>query len=221
MDNVCIIWGRCSASWSHVEPGHAWHFKYSTDPNSGDLNTTNITICAVSKQELQFSFAVGCLFASSDRTQWWQPPDWGHKDPWAAERILWEWFNFWKALFKCIWQGLSPAFGSTEAWTNVLLAWQGGQSIWRWQGTGCVAVVRLGNEWGVNRCKMPWFIKRGCTDQPRDIGLLWNRWEAFLSMSTLCMITFSKANNWCGTHIKTLFVYIIISDIMHCFSLLV
>jgi hypothetical protein len=52
----------------------------------------------------------------------------------------------------------------------------GGDKVLR---SGCVAVVRSGNERGVNRCKMSWFIKRGCSEQTWDIGLLCNVWEAF------------------------------------------
>ena len=70
---------------------------------------------------------------------------------------------------------------------------------------------------------MSWFIKRGCTDQPWDFVCFGTFGMLFLSMSTLCMITFSKANNEYGTHIKTrLCLYVITSsDIMHCFSWLV
>ena len=35
-----------------------------------------------------------------------------------------------------------------------------------------VAVVRSGNERAVNRCKMSWFIKRGCYDQLWAVDLL-------------------------------------------------
>ena len=45
--------------------------------------------------------------------------------------------------------------------------------------TGCVAVVRSGNERAVNRCKMSWFLKRGCVEQLWDIDLLCDVWEAF------------------------------------------
>jgi hypothetical protein len=46
--------------------------------------------------------------------------------------------------------------------------------------TGCVAVVRSGNERAVtNRSKLSWFVKRGCTDQLWDIDLLCDVWEAF------------------------------------------
>ena len=45
--------------------------------------------------------------------------------------------------------------------------------------TGCIAVVRSGNERGVNRCKMSWFIKRGCRDHQWDIDFLCDVWEAF------------------------------------------
>jgi hypothetical protein len=44
--------------------------------------------------------------------------------------------------------------------------------------TGCVAVVRSGNERGVNQCKMSWFIKRGCHDHQCDIDFLCDVWEA-------------------------------------------
>ena len=43
----------------------------------------------------------------------------------------------------------------------------------------CVAVVRSGNERAVNRCKMSWFVKRGCSDQLWDTDLLCDVWEAF------------------------------------------
>lgn len=52
----------------------------------------------------------------------------------------------------------------------------GGDKVLR---TGCVAVVRSGNERGVNRSKMSWFIKRGCSDQLWDVDLLCDVWEAF------------------------------------------
>ena len=45
--------------------------------------------------------------------------------------------------------------------------------------TGCVAVVRSGNERGVKRCKLSWFLKRGCVDQLWDIDFLCDVWEAF------------------------------------------
>jgi hypothetical protein len=37
--------------------------------------------------------------------------------------------------------------------------------------TGCIAVVRSGNERAVKRCKMSWFIKRGCYDQIWDTAI--------------------------------------------------
>jgi hypothetical protein len=52
----------------------------------------------------------------------------------------------------------------------------GGDRVLR---SGCVAVVRSGNERGVNRCKMSWFIKRGCSLQNLEIDMLCNVWEAF------------------------------------------
>jgi hypothetical protein len=45
--------------------------------------------------------------------------------------------------------------------------------------SACIAVIRSGNERGVNRCKMSWFIKRGCLQQMWDIDLLCDVWEAF------------------------------------------
>lgn len=45
--------------------------------------------------------------------------------------------------------------------------------------SGCVAVVRAGNERAVKRCKMSMFLKRGTKDQPWDIDLLCTVWEAF------------------------------------------
>jgi hypothetical protein len=52
----------------------------------------------------------------------------------------------------------------------------GGDKVLR---TGCVAVVRSGNERAVNRSKMSWFLKRGSADQLWDIDLLCDVWEAF------------------------------------------
>jgi hypothetical protein len=52
----------------------------------------------------------------------------------------------------------------------------GGDKVIR---SGCIAVIRSGNERGVNRCKMSWFIKRGCYDQLWDTDLLCDIWEAF------------------------------------------
>jgi len=52
----------------------------------------------------------------------------------------------------------------------------GGNKVLR---TGCIAVVRSGNERGVNRCKQSWMIKRGCYDQLWDVGFLCDIWEAF------------------------------------------
>ena len=45
--------------------------------------------------------------------------------------------------------------------------------------TGCIAVVRSGNERGINQSKMSWFIKRGCRDHQWDIEFLCDMWEAF------------------------------------------
>ena len=45
--------------------------------------------------------------------------------------------------------------------------------------SGCVAVVRSGNERGVKRCKLSLFIKKGTKDHPWDIDLLCDVWEAF------------------------------------------
>ena len=45
----------------------------------------------------------------------------------------------------------------------------GGNKVLR---AGCAAVVRSGNEQGVNQSKMSWFIKRGCSDQLQDVNLL-------------------------------------------------
>jgi hypothetical protein len=42
-----------------------------------------------------------------------------------------------------------------------------------------VAVVRSGNERAVKRCKMSWFLKRGCYDQLWEIDLICDVWEAF------------------------------------------
>jgi hypothetical protein len=52
----------------------------------------------------------------------------------------------------------------------------GGDKVLR---AGCVAVVRSGNERGVKRCKLSWFLKRGCSDQLWDVDLVCNVWEAF------------------------------------------
>mmetsp|Transcript_39206 Transcript_39206/g.58237 ORF Transcript_39206/g.58237 Transcript_39206/m.58237 type:complete len:260 (-) Transcript_39206:88-867(-) len=45
--------------------------------------------------------------------------------------------------------------------------------------SGGVAVVRSGNERAVNRCKMSWFVKRGCTVQLWDTDLVCDVYEAF------------------------------------------
>mmetsp|Transcript_31595 Transcript_31595/g.76330 ORF Transcript_31595/g.76330 Transcript_31595/m.76330 type:complete len:534 (-) Transcript_31595:28-1629(-) len=45
--------------------------------------------------------------------------------------------------------------------------------------SACVAVVRSGNERAVQRCKMSWFLKRGCAFQQWDIGLFCDIWEAW------------------------------------------
>jgi hypothetical protein len=45
--------------------------------------------------------------------------------------------------------------------------------------SGCVAVVRSGNERAVNRCKMSFFLKRGTKDHLWDTDLLCSVWEAF------------------------------------------
>ncbi len=60
------------------------------------LFITSITTCAVPKQVLQSSFAVGSLGCPllPDTQQWW-PPDWWCKDPRNAKGIHWEWFVFW------------------------------------------------------------------------------------------------------------------------------
>ncbi|CAJ1957377.1 unnamed protein product [Cylindrotheca closterium] len=42
----------------------------------------------------------------------------------------------------------------------------------------CVAVIRSGNERAVQRCKMSWFLKRGCAYQLLDIELFCGIWEA-------------------------------------------
>ena len=52
----------------------------------------------------------------------------------------------------------------------------GGDKVLR---TGCVAVVRSGNERAVKRSKMSWFLKRGCIDQLWDTDFLCDVWEAF------------------------------------------
>ena len=45
--------------------------------------------------------------------------------------------------------------------------------------SAAVAVVRSGNERAVGRCKMSWFVKRGCIEQTWDINLLCDMWEAW------------------------------------------
>lgn len=52
----------------------------------------------------------------------------------------------------------------------------GGDKVLR---TGCIAVVRSGNERGVNRCKTSWFVKRGSKDNQWDIEFLCDMWEAY------------------------------------------
>jgi hypothetical protein len=52
----------------------------------------------------------------------------------------------------------------------------GGNKVLR---TGCIAVVRSGNERGVNRCKTSWFVKRGSKDNQWDIEFLCDMWEAY------------------------------------------
>jgi hypothetical protein len=45
--------------------------------------------------------------------------------------------------------------------------------------TAAVAHIRSGNERAVGRCKMSWFVKRGCMEQAWDIDLLCDVWEAW------------------------------------------
>ena len=45
--------------------------------------------------------------------------------------------------------------------------------------SACVAVIRSGNERAVQRCKMSWFLKRGCAYQLWDIDMLCDIWEAW------------------------------------------
>ena len=52
----------------------------------------------------------------------------------------------------------------------------GGEKVLR---SGCVAVLRSGNERGVNRCKTSWFIKRGNAYQSWNIDLLCDVWESY------------------------------------------
>jgi hypothetical protein len=42
--------------------------------------------------------------------------------------------------------------------------------------SGCVAVVRSGNERSVKRVKMSWLVKRGCVDQIWNLSLLADVW---------------------------------------------
>lgn len=45
--------------------------------------------------------------------------------------------------------------------------------------TACIAMVRSGNERAVKRCKMSWFIKRGCAYQLWNENLVCDMWEAW------------------------------------------
>ena len=45
--------------------------------------------------------------------------------------------------------------------------------------TACVAVIRSGNERAVQRCKMSWFIKRGCAYSVWETSLVCDIWEAW------------------------------------------
>ena len=45
--------------------------------------------------------------------------------------------------------------------------------------TAAVAVIRSGNERAVGRCKMSWFVKRGCSEAIWDVPMLCDVWEAW------------------------------------------
>ena len=59
----------------------------------------------------------------------------------------------------------------------------------------CVAVIRSGNKQAVNRCKVSWFINNGKKYQlchSYQLSSFEMCGKPGLSMSTLCMKTFSK-----------------------------
>jgi hypothetical protein len=45
--------------------------------------------------------------------------------------------------------------------------------------TACVAVMRSGNERGVKRGKLSWFVKNGMKHKLMDIDLMCDVWEAW------------------------------------------
>ena len=45
--------------------------------------------------------------------------------------------------------------------------------------SACIAVVRSGNERAVQRCKMSWFVKRGCAYTLWDMSQLCDLWLAW------------------------------------------
>ena len=45
--------------------------------------------------------------------------------------------------------------------------------------TAAVASIRSGNERAVGRCKLSWFVQRGCLLQPWDVDLVCDVWEAW------------------------------------------
>jgi hypothetical protein len=63
-------------------------------------------------------------------------------------------------------QCLQPVFAKSDE------QFRAGETLY----SGCVAVVRSGNERAVNRCKMSWFLKRGTTDQSWDHAVLADEW---------------------------------------------
>jgi hypothetical protein len=42
-----------------------------------------------------------------------------------------------------------------------------------------IAMIRSGNERAVKRCKMSWFVKRGCAFQLWEISLVCDLWESW------------------------------------------
>jgi hypothetical protein len=42
-----------------------------------------------------------------------------------------------------------------------------------------IVMIRSGNERAVQRCKMSWFVKRGCAFQLWDTSLVCDHWEAW------------------------------------------
>ena len=92
----------------------------------------------------------------------------------------WVWpssiFNIFDKGYRCVLaakaedqQCLQPVFAKSDQ------QFRAGETLY----SGCVAVVRSGNERAVNRCKMSWFLKRGTKDQSWDHSVLADVWLAW------------------------------------------